>query len=167
MSWKNSRETLFTFKQYNEELFSFWRDFLALIETISGNMTRKSRFRLLWNEEEKKGATRIKDWFLNVVWPTLLEFVIIGQPCCCQSIYCNRLGFLEEEKSDLDFLRSFDTTLPHCSKSSFPEKNCQIVLGENASVLDFLAVDNFDFTRKIVKKILSEKLVKMLGICTF
>ena len=30
-------------------------------------------------------------------------------------------------------------------------------------VLDFLAVDNFDFTRKIVKKILGEKLVKMLG----
>ena len=30
-------------------------------------------------------------------------------------------------------------------------------------VLDFLAVDNFDFTRKIVKKNLSEKLVKMLG----
>ena len=31
-------------------------------------------------------------------------------------------------------------------------------------VLDFLAVDNFDFTRKIVKK-LGEKLVKMLGFC--
>ena len=30
-------------------------------------------------------------------------------------------------------------------------------------VLDFLAVDNFDFTRKIVKKNLGEKLVKMLG----
>jgi len=30
--------------------------------------------------------------------------------------------------------------------------------------LDFLAVDNFDFTRKIVKKFLDEKLVKMLGI---
>ena len=30
-------------------------------------------------------------------------------------------------------------------------------------VLNFLAVDNFDFTRKIVKKILGEKLVKMLG----
>ena len=29
-------------------------------------------------------------------------------------------------------------------------------------VLDFLAVDNFDFTRKIVKKFLGEKLVKML-----
>ena len=29
-------------------------------------------------------------------------------------------------------------------------------------VLDFLAVDNFDFTRKIVKKKLGEKLAKML-----
>ena len=28
-----------------------------------------------------------------------------------------------------------------------------------------LAVDNFDFTRKIVKKNLGEKLVKMLGFC--
>ena len=36
---------------------------------------------------------------------------------------------------------------------------------ENVAVLDFLAVDNFDFTRKIVKKILGEKLVKMLGFC--
>ena len=30
-------------------------------------------------------------------------------------------------------------------------------------VLDFLAVDNFDFTGKIVKKKFAEKLVKMLG----
>ena len=30
-------------------------------------------------------------------------------------------------------------------------------------VLDFLAVDNFDFTRKIVKIILGGKLIKMLG----
>ena len=30
-------------------------------------------------------------------------------------------------------------------------------------ILDFLAVDYFDFTRKIVKKNLGEKLVKMLG----
>ena len=36
---------------------------------------------------------------------------------------------------------------------------------ENVVVLDFLAVDNFDFTRKIVKKNLCEKLVKMLGFC--
>ena len=28
-----------------------------------------------------------------------------------------------------------------------------------------LAVDNFDFTRKIVKNILDEKLLKMLGVC--
>ena len=32
-------------------------------------------------------------------------------------------------------------------------------------VLDILAVDNFDFTRKIVKKILGEKLVKMVRLC--
>ena len=32
-------------------------------------------------------------------------------------------------------------------------------------VSDFLAVDNFDFTRKTVKKILGENLVKMLGFC--
>ena len=32
-------------------------------------------------------------------------------------------------------------------------------------VLDFLAVDNFDFTGKIVKKKFSEKLVKTLEFC--
>ena len=32
---------------------------------------------------------------------------------------------------------------------------------ENVVVLDYLAVDNFDFTRKIVKKYLCEKLVKL------
>ena len=50
----------------------------------------------------------------------------------------------------------------------FPRK-LPIFLGwktrENVVVLDFLAVDNFDFTRKIVKNILGEKLVKMLGFC--
>ena len=67
----------------------------------------------------------------------------------------------------------------HCSKSSFfvqkfnfdfPRK-LSIFWGEktreNVVVLDFLAVDNFDFTRKIIKKNLGEKLVKLLGICTF
>ena len=33
---------------------------------------------------------------------------------------------------------------------------------ENVVVLDFLAVNNFDFTRKIIKKVLGEKLMKML-----
>ena len=50
----------------------------------------------------------------------------------------------------------------------FPRK-LSIFLGwktrENVVVLDFLAVDNFDFTRKIAKKNLGEKLVKMLGFC--
>ena len=36
---------------------------------------------------------------------------------------------------------------------------------ENVVLMDFLAVDNFDFTRKIVKKNLCEKLVKSLGFC--
>ena len=58
----------------------------------------------------------------------------------------------------------------------FCPKNSNLISREKLSwvktrkidaVLDFLAVDNFDFTRKIVKKILGEKLVKMLGICTF
>ena len=34
-------------------------------------------------------------------------------------------------------------------------------------VLDFSAVKNFDFTRKIVKENWDEKLVKMLRICIF
>ena len=67
----------------------------------------------------------------------------------------------------------------HCSKSSFFVQKFNfdflrkivelfwVKTRENAAVLDFLAVDNFDFTRKIVKKKLGEKLVKMLGICTF
>ena len=49
-------------------------------------------------------------------------------------------------------------------------ENCRIFgvgwkTRENVVVLDFLAVDNFDFTRKTVKKIWGEKLVKMLGFC--
>jgi len=59
-----------------------------------------------------------------------------------------------------------ETFLTHCSKSSFfvqkfkfdfPIKIVELVkTRENAAVLDFLAVDNLDFTRKIVKKILGE-----------
>ena len=57
-----------------------------------------------------------------------------------------------------------------CSKIQlwFPEKIVDFLgwkTRENVVVLDFLAVDNFDFTRKIVKIILGEKLVKMLGFC--
>ena len=78
------------------------------------------------------------------------------------------------------FEKSFlSVLLTHCSKSSFlvqkfnfdfPWK-LSIFLGwktrENVVVLDFLAVDNFDFTRKIVKKIWGENLAKMLWFWTF
>ena len=51
----------------------------------------------------------------------------------------------------------------------FTRKIVKTMLGEktreNVEVLDFLAVDNFDFTRKIAKKMLGEKLVKMSGFC--
>ena len=63
--------------------------------------------------------------------------------------------------------KCFGFGLFSCWQLWFHEKNCQKKFGwktrENVGVLDFLAVDNFDFTRKIVKKILGEKLVKMLG----
>ena len=52
----------------------------------------------------------------------------------------------------------------------FPRK-LSIFLGEklvkNVVVLDFLAVDNFDFTRKFVKEFLDEKLVKIMCFLTF
>ena len=53
------------------------------------------------------------------------------------------------------------------SKNStlIPRENCRFLWGENVVVLDFLTVDNFDFTRNVAKKILGEKLVKMLGFC--
>ena len=52
-----------------------------------------------------------------------------------------------------------------CWQLWFRKKNCRLFLEwktcENVVVLDYLAVDNFDFTRKIVKKYLCEKLVKL------
>ena len=65
--------------------------------------------------------------------------------------------------------------LAHCSKSSFLVQKFNFDFPrkfggktrENVVVLDFLAVDNFDFMRKIVKKNLGEKLVKMLWFWTF
>ena len=67
-------------------------------------------------------------------------------------------------------------TLPHCSKSSFFVQNSTLIFRENRRFflvknswkccgLDFLAVDNFDFTRKIVKIFFDKKLVKILGFC--
>ena len=69
-----------------------------------------------------------------------------------------------------------NTVCTHCSKSSFfvqkfdfdfPRK-LLIFFGwktrENVVVLDFLAVDNFDFTRKIVKKIFGWKTRENVGV---
>ena len=53
---------------------------------------------------------------------------------------------------------------PKIQLPNFPRKIVELFwvkTRENAAVLDFLALDNFDFTRKNVKKILGEKLVKM------
>ena len=81
------------------------------------------------------------------------------------------------DKKDRTQCLKFNFSLAHCSKSSFfvqkftsiSRENCRVFLGEktceNVAVLDFLAIDNFDFTRKIVKKFLDVKFVKMLGFC--
>ena len=73
------------------------------------------------------------------------------------------------------FLRLIDHILfkifIFCPNSTLiSRENCRLFGGktrENIVVLDFLTVDNFDFTRKIVKKILDEKPVKMLRFWTF
>ena len=59
---------------------------------------------------------------------------------------------------NLNFL-SKNSTLISQEKLS---KKFWVKTRENAEVMDFLAVENFDFTRKIVKKILGGKLVRML-----
>ena len=64
-----------------------------------------------------------------------------------------------------------DGNLHFLNKNSIliSQEDCRFFFGwktrENVLVSDFLAVDNCDFTRKIVKNILGEKLVKMLGFC--
>ena len=80
----------------------------------------------------------------------------------------------KKNEVNLSKLKEKMINFTHCSKSSFfvqkfnfdfPRK-LSIFWGwktrENVVVLDFLGIDDFDFTRKMVKKI-DEKLVKMLG----
>ena len=67
----------------------------------------------------------------------------------------------------------------HCLKSSFFVQKSTLIsrekfsncfgwkTRENATVLDFLAVDNFDFTRKIVKKIWEKYSWKCWGFALF
>ena len=73
----------------------------------------------------------------------------------------------------IDYTMFENRNLHFLSKNStlISRENCRFLgvknrkTRENVVVLDFLAVDNFDFTRKIVKKVLDEKLVKMLVFC--
>ena len=55
------------------------------------------------------------------------------------------------------------------NSTSISRENCWFFWGEKLVKMlwfgTFLAVDNFDFTRKIVKKIMGEKLATMLGFC--
>ena len=62
-----------------------------------------------------------------------------------------------------------DFGLFSCWQLWFHEKNCRFFwwkIRENVLVLDYLAVDNFDFTRKIVD-FFGEKFVKMFWFWTF
>ena len=79
-------------------------------------------------------------------------------------------GTLKTTSSKLDFQNTLFEIFIFCPKNWlwFPEKFFDFSgwkTRENVVVWDFLAVDSFDFTRKIVKKILDEKLVKMLEFC--
>ena len=67
---------------------------------------------------------------------------------------------LQHTVRNLHFLSGNSTLISRENCRFFWEKNSR-----NVVVLGFLAVDNFDFTRKIFKKKLGEKLVKMLGFC--
>ena len=83
---------------------------------------------------------------------------------CIQQCLCGKSIM---EYTNLHTVRN----LHFLSKNStlISSENCWSFWGEktreNVVILDCLAVDNFDFTRKIVKKNLGEKLVKMLGVC--
>ena len=93
---------------------------------------------------------------------------------------CNHIVSKSQRKSHLNFcgkriilFNSSNKLIFHTVRNlHFLSKNSTLISRENCRhenvvVLDFSAVDNFDFTRKIVKKILGEKLVKMLWFWTF
>ena len=86
----------------------------------------------------------------------------------------NRFLFWQIKNTSSDLITSLTNTL--CELLIFFSKNSILIFRENCRSFwvknswkccgcGLLAVDNFDFTRKIVKKILDEKLVKMLGFC--
>ena len=118
--------------------------------------------------------------FQNVAFALQSQLLVLPQCTSMSSSFSVLLLCKKSLKLHFCLRDKISLALPcraHCSKSSFfvqkfyfdfPRK-LSIFWGlktrETVVVLDFLAVDNFDFTRKIVKKNLGEKLVKMLGFC--
>ena len=103
-------------------------------------------------------------------WPTKPGETRIakGQFHSLQNAFCS-FKLWKDQHSVLKLLKNTQIFI-FCPKIQlwFPEKIGDLFgwkTRENVVVLDFLAVDNFDFTRKIGKKYLGEKLVKMLGFC--
>ena len=135
MPKKNSVETLassFALKCIKKSLVYF---FLEANPTLS-----KCGFEL-----------KMRENCLQKVLEEIIGVIIIGNYCC--SCVASR-----HTVRNLHFLSKNSTLIS--------QENCRFFFGwktcENVVVLDFLAVDNFDFTRKIAKQILAEKLVKML-----
>ncbi len=117
------------------------------------------------------GCRLPKSWnksFIHIqieTWNTVLIvriFVILSGSVGVTSVV-RYLAFTLFERRNLQFfVQKFNFDYPRKIVELFSVKT-----REKAAVLDFLAVDNFDFTRKIVKKNLGKKLVKVLRICAF
>ena len=117
------------------------------------------------------GCRLPKSWnksFIHIqieTWNTVLIvriFVILSGSVGVTSVV-RYLAFTLFERRNLQFfVQKFNFDFPRKIVEMFSVKT-----RENAAVWDFLAVDHFDFTRKIVKKDLGKKLVKILRIYAF
>ena len=124
--------------------------------------------KLLWN------------WFPNLFLLQIIKDIISGMDFsqillpCVSSFYI--LTAWRSRTNALTTTQCLKMTQNVSSKNVFvcstliSRENCRVFWGEkpreNVAVLDFLAVDNFDFTRKIID-FFGEKLVKMLWFWAF
>ena len=121
-------------------------------------VTKKSRPHQLWRKKcrKKKQSQKRKCPRWVVVWSYMGHRA--WQPRGC-------LALLAGLRPTQDFSPPFHDVHTHTVRNiHFLSKNSTLIFREklsntreNAAVLDFLAVDNFDFTRKIAKKILGWK----------
>ena len=104
-------------------------------------------------------ACKLSDYYthLEMIWPPQKSVYL-------QNVHLNYGLFSPYKKTATDHTVQ---NLHFLFKNStlISRENCRFFRGENVMVLDFLAVDNFDFTRKFVKTYFSEKLVKMFEFC--